>query len=116
MDKLSSRLPMATLVFLDACRSFPIKRTTRAAPKGLVKIESIGSVVSFACGPGDQAQDGADPGARNGMYTVRFYVFFVPSICCIVPCEHLFTCSSLFGFVVMTILCVFIQVCILNIY
>ena len=59
------------LVLLDACRSKPsaMRGGTRSLGRGLAKIEATaGSVIAFACAPGETASDGD---GRNGVFTAN---------------------------------------------
>ncbi len=64
MQTADNRLNM---VFLDACRNNPYKRSFRSASNGLAAMDAPrGSLVSFATAPGNVAADGT---GRNGIYT-----------------------------------------------
>lgn len=59
--------PRVVLLILDACRSPVIVRSSRAAVRGLARMDApSGALVAFAAQPGTEAQDGD---ARNGVYT-----------------------------------------------
>jgi surface protein len=65
------------LIILDACRSAPVKRSSRSSGmRGLKAIEvpaleDGGCVIAYATAPGEEALDRADEegGGRNGFYT-----------------------------------------------
>ena len=64
MQEAGNRLNM---VFLDACRNNPYKRSFRSASNGLAAMDAPrGTLVSFATAPGNVAADGT---GRNGIYT-----------------------------------------------
>jgi len=55
------------LVFLDACRNNPFKRSFRSAKSGLASMDAPnGTLVSFATAPDNVAADGT---GRNGTFT-----------------------------------------------
>lgn len=64
MQTAENRLNM---VFLDACRNNPFKRSFRNANRGLAQLDApSGSMISYATGPGKTAADGK---GRNGTFT-----------------------------------------------
>ena len=69
LERVHSRGCHLNLVVLDACRSKPptMRGGSRSLGRGLAKIEAkAGSVVAFACEPGETASDG---NGRNGAFT-----------------------------------------------
>ena len=69
LERVHSRGCHLNLVVLDACRSKPptMRGGSRSLGRGLSKIEAkAGSVVAFACEPGETASDG---NGRNGAFT-----------------------------------------------
>ena len=69
LERVNSRGCHLNLVVLDACRSKPptMRGGSRSLGRGLAKIEAkAGSVVAFACEPGETASDG---NGRNGAFT-----------------------------------------------
>ncbi|MCH8077771.1 MAG: caspase family protein [SAR324 cluster bacterium] len=65
MEAAGNRLNM---VFLDACRNNPYQGSFRAASQGLAAVRNApkGSLISYATGAGQVAEDGT---GRNGTYT-----------------------------------------------
>ena len=60
LSKMSSAQNDLNLVFLDACRNNPFKRSFRSAAKGLAPMDAPkGAMVSFATAPGNVAADGS---------------------------------------------------------
>ena len=60
LSKMSSAQNDLNLVFLDACRNNPFKRSFRSASKGLAPMDAPkGALVSFATAPGNVAADGS---------------------------------------------------------
>ena len=58
------------IIILDACRNNPFKSATRAASRGLARMNSPkGSLLVYATSPGDVAKDGD---GRNGVFTTAF--------------------------------------------
>ena len=69
LDRVHSRGCHLNLIILDACRSKPstMRGGSRSVGRGLAKIDATaGSVVAFACEPGQTASDG---NGRNGAFT-----------------------------------------------
>lgn len=54
------------LVFLDACRNNPFYREWRSISRGLAPVAARGTLISFATGPGNVADDG---NGRNSPFT-----------------------------------------------
>ena len=55
------------VVILDACRNNPFARSFRSTARGLAQMEAPdGSLIAFATGPGNAAEDGS---GKNGTYT-----------------------------------------------
>lgn len=64
MERASSRLNIA---ILDACRDNPFQSTTRSATRGLAPVRApTGTLIAYATGPGEVAQDGS---AANSPYS-----------------------------------------------
>lgn len=64
MERASSRLNIA---ILDACRDNPFQSSTRSATRGLAPVRApAGTLIAYATGPGEVAQDGA---GANSPYT-----------------------------------------------
>ncbi|MBU2511703.1 caspase family protein [bacterium] len=64
MESAGNRLNM---MFLDACRDNPYKRSFRSSQKGLGQMDAPrGTLVAFATAPGQVAADGS---TRNGLFT-----------------------------------------------
>lgn len=58
------------IIIMDACRNNPFKSATRAASRGLARMNSPkGSLLVYATSPGDVAKDGE---GRNGVFTSAF--------------------------------------------
>jgi len=58
------------IVILDACRNNPLASQFRSASRGLTRINAPrGTLVAFATGPGEAAEDGK---GRNGTFTKYF--------------------------------------------
>ena len=57
-----------SIVVMDACRSNPYRRNTRAWDQGLAPVDAgLGSYIAFAASPGQTADDNS--GERNGLFT-----------------------------------------------
>ncbi|MBF0248311.1 MAG: caspase family protein [Alphaproteobacteria bacterium] len=64
MEYAQNRL---NFVVLDACRNNPYKRSFRGSTRGLARMDApSGTLIAYATGPGDVAQDGA---GTNSPYT-----------------------------------------------
>lgn len=67
MDGLDARRLRVNVVVLDACRNNPFRRT-RSLGGGLAQVNGgRGSLIAFATGPGDTADDG--PPGTHGVFT-----------------------------------------------
>jgi len=67
-EKVWERKPAVVLFILDACRNNPFKGT-RSLGGALASMEPLGSLLLFACAPGQLAQDGI--GSRNSPLTTH---------------------------------------------
>jgi formylglycine-generating enzyme required for sulfatase activity len=64
-----AKVPVSMIV-LDACRNNPYTGNARSGVKGLAQLNAPdGSIVVYACGPGEVAADGA---GRNSPFTTAF--------------------------------------------
>ena len=71
LQRIDSRGCHLNLLLLDACRSKPssMTRGSRDIGRGLAKMDvRAGSVIAFACEPGETAADGT---GRNGVFTSK---------------------------------------------
>ncbi|MCP4752277.1 MAG: caspase family protein [Proteobacteria bacterium] len=67
LSKMESAGNPLNMVFLDACRDNPFKRSFRSSSRGLAQMDAPpGSLVSYATSPGSTAADGT---GRNGVFT-----------------------------------------------
>lgn len=67
IGKMRSGYCKLNVVILDACRNNPFSRTFRSASQGLGRMDApIGTIISYATGPGAVAADGT---GRNGIFT-----------------------------------------------
>jgi uncharacterized caspase-like protein len=72
LDDIAKRKPFVTIFLLDCCRVYHIPNQARAdniSASGLARMHiSSGSLIAFACGPGETAADGTGDD-RNGLFT-----------------------------------------------
>ena len=70
LAELEARGARFNALVLDCCRNNPLPQSTRSlGGGGLAKMEPKGSLVAFACAPGEQSVDGPHLGLRHGVFT-----------------------------------------------
>ncbi len=67
LRKMQSAANRLNMVFLDACRNNPFKRSFRSSQRGLAQMDApAGTMIAYATAPGRTAADGK---GRNGIFT-----------------------------------------------
>ncbi len=67
LDKMEAAGNAANIMILDACRTNPFARGSRAGQQGLAQMDApVGTLVAYATSPGSVASDGL---GVNGLYT-----------------------------------------------